>query len=159
MGLVQMGLTDRNCARRINSDRCETQALQAKPEYAIMHDWWISLVASAFGHIGYIDEPLVLYRQHGSNVIGAKDTGSLRYRLQLALDGESVKRSLAQTYHQAEAFLRVYGDMLSVEQNRLVESYARIPQMRSKLRRALAACKLGTLKHGFARMIAQLWFI
>lgn len=37
-----------------------------------MHDWWISLVASAFGKRAYIPQPLLDYRQHETNTIGAK---------------------------------------------------------------------------------------
>lgn len=36
-----------------------------------MHDWWVSLVASAFGKIIFVDETLNLYRQHENNTIGA----------------------------------------------------------------------------------------
>jgi glycosyltransferase involved in cell wall biosynthesis len=32
-------------------------------------DWWIALCAAERTEIGYIDEPLALYRQHGSNVL------------------------------------------------------------------------------------------
>jgi len=43
------------------------------PEEALMHDWWLALCAAVFGHIEYIDEPLVKYRQHGKNEVGAKN--------------------------------------------------------------------------------------
>ncbi len=42
------------------------------PDVALMHDWWLALCAAAFGHLGYLDEPLVKYRQHAGNEIGAK---------------------------------------------------------------------------------------
>ena len=41
------------------------------PGEAIMHDWWLALVASAFGKLAYSGEPTVRYRQHGANTIGA----------------------------------------------------------------------------------------
>ena len=47
------------------------QSLPIPPE-AIMHDWWLSLVASAQGARHYIDQPLIDYRQHAGNAIGAK---------------------------------------------------------------------------------------
>jgi len=37
------------------------------------HDLWIGLVASLYGEILCVDEPLVRYRQHANNVVGAKD--------------------------------------------------------------------------------------
>lgn len=40
------------------------------PENAIHHDWWIALIAAEKGRIGYVDLPLVLYRQHFDNAIG-----------------------------------------------------------------------------------------
>lgn len=39
---------------------------------ALMHDSWIALnVLNTNGVISYVDEPLILYRQHSKNVIGA----------------------------------------------------------------------------------------
>lgn len=43
------------------------------PRDAIMHDWWLALVASAFGRLSFIEKALVDYRQHGSNTLGAKE--------------------------------------------------------------------------------------
>lgn len=40
------------------------------PEYCIMHDWWMYLVATCFGQVFYDDIPYILYRQHGNNVMG-----------------------------------------------------------------------------------------
>lgn len=36
-----------------------------------MHDWWIAYMVSFFGEIVYLDEPLIKYRQHSNNTIGA----------------------------------------------------------------------------------------
>ncbi len=41
------------------------------PSQILMHDWWVALIASAAGKIGFIPTPMVLYRQHGGNVLGA----------------------------------------------------------------------------------------
>lgn len=41
------------------------------PNAAIMHDWWIALVAAAEGQITHIPDVTVLYRQHTANVLGA----------------------------------------------------------------------------------------
>lgn len=36
-----------------------------------MHDWWMSLIASAIGKVIFLDQQTILYRQHGNNSIGA----------------------------------------------------------------------------------------
>jgi glycosyltransferase involved in cell wall biosynthesis len=49
--------------------------LQGKqPEYLIMHDWWIYLVANCFGNVLFDNESNILYRQHGNNAVGAANT-------------------------------------------------------------------------------------
>jgi len=41
------------------------------PTGIALHDWWLAICAAACGRIGYIDQPLVQYRQHSRNQIGA----------------------------------------------------------------------------------------
>ena len=48
------------------------QAALPIPSCAVIHDWWIALCAAAMGQIRYLPDPTVLYRQHGSNVVGAQ---------------------------------------------------------------------------------------
>lgn len=43
------------------------------PEQALMHDWWLALVAAGQGKIIFIDRTLGAYRQHSDNVVGAFD--------------------------------------------------------------------------------------
>ncbi|HFI0501777.1 TPA: glycosyltransferase family 2 protein [Streptococcus suis] len=38
----------------------------------LMHDWYLALLATAFGKLVYIDQPTELYRQHAENVLGAR---------------------------------------------------------------------------------------
>ena len=38
----------------------------------LMHDWYLALIASALGHLVYLDYPTELYRQHDANVLGAR---------------------------------------------------------------------------------------
>ena len=42
------------------------------PETAVMHDWWLALIASMAGKIGYEPSRTVLYRQHDANVLGSE---------------------------------------------------------------------------------------
>ena len=45
------------------------------PSEALMHDWWLALVASRLGQICFLSEATVLYRQHDANVLGAQGLG------------------------------------------------------------------------------------
>ena len=42
-----------------------------------MHDVWVLSVAAVCGEISVIDEPLLYYRQHGDNEMGAKSESTL----------------------------------------------------------------------------------
>ncbi|HFM3342220.1 TPA: hypothetical protein ACG68J_005018, partial [Escherichia coli] len=35
-----------------------------------MHDWWFIMIASLYGTVDFIDEPLIDYRIHDGNVAG-----------------------------------------------------------------------------------------
>ena len=45
------------------------------PAEAMMHDWWLALVAAAVGHVDVLDRATVLYRQHEANQIGSRPEG------------------------------------------------------------------------------------
>ena len=135
--------------------------LVSEPEYMVMHDWWLALVAGAFGKIGTIYEPTMLYRQHGNNDVGAREMRSLKFiasEIIRSFHSNQVLCALGGTYRQAASFLEAYDGRLGEEQKHLLRTYAAIPEM-NKLKRILTVCKLGTLKHGFIRKAAQFLFI
>ena len=45
------------------------------PQEALVHDWWLALVASVFGCIRFHPSSAILYRQHSANVIGSQGLG------------------------------------------------------------------------------------
>jgi glycosyltransferase involved in cell wall biosynthesis len=52
------------------------------PVEASLHDSWIALVVAFHkGIITYIEEPLILYRQHATNIIGTRKIPLIRYHL------------------------------------------------------------------------------
>ena len=50
------------------------------PDEVLFHDWWLSLVAFRSGGIAYLDMPLVRYRIHADNTIGAGTTHFTSYQ-------------------------------------------------------------------------------
>ncbi|MCR4611262.1 MAG: glycosyltransferase family 2 protein [Lachnospiraceae bacterium] len=68
-----------------------------------MHDQWIMCVAAATGVVHVIDEPLIYYRQHTSNVMGAESESKKEKVLRNAKDvvtGEFARKK--RKFHQKE---------------------------------------------------------
>ena len=88
------------------------------PETAVMHDWWLALVASAFGKLVLIHQPLVEYRQHSSNTYGAREKSTIRSFSGLL---RKIRRTepdplMPQLAIQAKAFLKQFRSQLSMGQ-------------------------------------------
>lgn len=49
------------------------------PSKNIIHDQWIAVNISKFGHIKYLPYSSILYRQHASNVVGANNIGIIYF--------------------------------------------------------------------------------
>ncbi|GAB1232685.1 hypothetical protein UT4_11510 [Ferrigenium sp. UT4] len=67
------------CASLINRNLLELAC--PVPHEVLMHDWWLALLAAASGKIGFVPLPLVRYRQHGRNVLGAVSFGKRLWQL------------------------------------------------------------------------------
>lgn len=126
-------------------------------QYAIMHDWWFALVAAAFGYIDFVSGPTVLYRQHGNNEVGAKNTGSIRYNIGRLLNNKQSRSALEETYAQADCFLKVYGKMLTELQHEIIKEYCFIPEY-SKIKRLRIISRYDFWKSGFYRRCGQILF-
>lgn len=122
------------------------------PAEAIMHDWWLGLVAAAFGKVAYIEKPTILYRQHGANDTGAKRWG-LPYILRKLREGVvGLRTSVHRTQVQAKAFLNRFKEDLDPRLFDQVSKYAELGQM-GHLQRRLVAFKYGFFKVGLVRNI------
>ena len=75
------------------------------PPQALMHDWWIALVAAAVGKICYLPQKTMLYRQHGKNVAGAKKLFS-KYNLKRLLSIAELEKDLNKLMLQNCALIR-----------------------------------------------------
>jgi glycosyltransferase involved in cell wall biosynthesis len=65
------------CTMMINNKA--KQLVSPMPNHDILHDHWIAVNISKYGHSSYINEPLIKYRQHSSNVMGARSSGFLYF--------------------------------------------------------------------------------
>jgi len=113
-----------------------------------MHDWWVALIAAQIGRILFISEPLMKYRQHENNVVGAK------------LENKSVFSKIKQIHE----YIGYKQDHLTKQRNMAAE-LAQLPeitepgtrkflkelsviQKRNKLSRILFYCRNGIIADG-----------
>lgn len=129
------------------------------PQEAIMHDWWIAMVASAFGKIAYIDEPLMLYRQHGKNDIGAKKY-NFHYIWTTCLSkftSNHYQPKLDKYIKQSQAFLFLYGHELDDYQRAMLEEFSVFERL-SKYQKLRVLLKYKIWKNGFMRNLGLVFF-
>lgn len=113
----------------------------------IMHDWWCALVASYFGKIGYIDQSLILYRQHSDNSVGAKNVHSINYLLTKIDSLNKQKKAILETQNQIRTFINTYG----VTQKYII-NYSRLSS-NDKIKKIRFLIKNHIFKSGFIRNV------
>jgi len=146
------------CTMMINASLRQLALLPMEEEDMLMHDWWIALLAAGLGRIGFLPEQTILYRQHGGNVVGAKEVRSLRYMAGWTRRLAGNRQSLVNTQRQAAALERAAGALLSPGQRRMVQAYARIGQ-KGKLGRLLVVARYGIWLTGWKRRIGEILLI
>lgn len=92
-------------------------------ENIIMHDWWIALVAEAFGNVSFLDKKLILYRQHGDNSIGAGVNGGVIKKIFKKNVLKKQKNLIRITYFQTMQFYLSYKEILTSEYIRFLRDY------------------------------------
>ncbi len=124
-------------------------------ELVEMHDVWVLMTAALLGRVGVVDEPLVYYRQHGDNEMGAK-RDSMAVKLFKNISGflnGSIKGDKAAYYKNAKdlagAALLLEG--VPEEKRAVLKGFAELEKM-SKLQR-IAFLK----RNGFRRKKHSLW--
>lgn len=74
----------------------------------IMHDSWLAAVAARFGHVVYIGEATLDYRQHGDNSVGAKNTQSLQFIIEHLSNLKQSRMKFLMKKRQASVFANTY---------------------------------------------------
>jgi hypothetical protein len=123
------------------------------PSEAVMHDWWVALVASCVGRVEQLPGATLLYRQHPSNYTGAYRhprglSRVIRSAREALGNGDKLRESLRVSAAQAGALLERHGNRMSPETRRLVRAYAELPAQ-GALSRKVRLLRLGTLRHTF----------
>lgn len=130
--------------------------LKQLPEKARFHDWWVAMIAAAFGHIGYLPEATLYYRQHGGNMVGNQSFSSyVRNRISSI---KKQKEALHAIVSQAGEFYRIFHTELPAPQKKQVYILAQL-EKKNWFERRLLIVKYGYLKTGLLRNIGLLCLI
>ena len=110
----------------------------------LMHDWYLALLASAFGNLVFIDQPGELYRQHSDNVLGARTLSKrfkkwIRPHILFAVYWDLIKNSQKQARHLLQM-------PLSQSNRELIEAFVTIMD-KSMLERFRILRKYGLRKN------------
>lgn len=118
------------CSMLLNRRLFELIRVPLSTKAIVMHDWWIMLIAAAFGCIKYVERQLVYYRRHGSNASGELSIG--------VIDGLVSMRKILCSHKLAQLqclqFCVSYQDRMTNEQEALLRPYGMLNTM-SRLRR------------------------
>jgi glycosyltransferase involved in cell wall biosynthesis len=126
------------------------------PVHAKFHDWWIALIAAAFGRIGYLNQGTLLYRQHGENVVG--NLSFFSYLKDRVFSLKKQRESIRILERQAEEFLDLYGDMLSQDKLVVIRRFAGLSRMNFVGKR-WTILRYGYLKTGMIRNIGLMFLV
>ncbi len=120
------------------------------PQEALMHDWWLALVAACFGHIQHVNQATLLYRQHAGNDTGAKRYDLWYFLKRLARSRQKRVVVSKQTYQQAHRLLDHYYTQLAPAQRHLIQAYIELEHL-SYFKQKKQIIRNHFFKHGFLR--------
>lgn len=145
--LVQNNVT--GCAAAFNKRLLQLIKYKGMAD-ATMHDWYIGIVASAFGRSLYIDTCTVLYRQHSRNVIGAKRFNLLESLFKVvSFKNSEYFNNVEDSISQAETFLLNYSNNLNCKNKNKIETY--IDSFQGNILARIRLFFLGYRKNGWFR--------
>lgn len=137
-------------------NRALKELLISIPKASVMHDWWLGLLASCFGEISYIDRPLVLYRQHEGNQVGAQS--GMKQCAKNLKNKQSVRENYKKMFDQAEAFLTIYETKLSRQHKETLKHFLALPK-KNRVLKMYTIWKYRLFKSTPIRTIGQMFSI
>ena len=152
--LIQNNVT--GCTTLINKNLVDLIKFDIKD--IRMHDWYLALLASAFGKVIFVDKPTIKYRQHGNNVLGAKRIRGIKGIYNKLVKNNTIKEDLDKVFEQAYSFKVNHYDMLSEQNKDTLDNFCKIKKA-NKLNKIKIINKNKFYKQWKIRLIAEFIFI
>lgn len=141
------------CTMLVNRPLVNLMCRKINYSNVYMHDWWAILIASTMGLVRYVDKPLIDYRQHESNSVGATSYSLSLIPFWMKRLDEMVDYFEA-LMRQAGEFATCYSNELSNEQVALLTSFSSLSRM-SIIGRFRLVSKYGLWKNRFMLCIGE----
>ena len=106
--ILQNNIT--GCTVMINPALLVLAGKVERPQYTLMHDHFLAIIATVFGKAVFVEETTIYYRQHGHNSVGAANAKSIKYNIQRLKAGKrKFRRDMYDSAGQVAYFLKLYG--------------------------------------------------
>jgi glycosyltransferase involved in cell wall biosynthesis len=132
------------------------------PTEAIMHDYWVGMVASSLGQMDYLDKATISYRQHENNISGGADKFNLKYIIHRAnkfFNTDEYHEVLGRQIIQSKSFLLQYKSYLTEDKIEILEAMISLQSV-SFFKRISLMQKYQLYKQNTLRNIGLiLWFM
>ena len=131
-------------------------------EMLLMYDHYAAIVVAATGHIGFVDDPLIRYRQHSGNQVGAHAAGSKdEYKMRFDMGRDKFLKDMDLSYRQVGFILKRYGDLIKKtkgeEVYEMMREYSNLV-MAGKIEKLEFFQKYGVYKNGaIKKMVQMIW--
>lgn len=111
------------CAMAINRALAEKGGQCQNDAQAVMHDWWLAVVAARFGRVIYLNETTMFYRQHGANSVGAKNVRSFSHVAGMLAHLNELRQKIAAKKQQASLFSHTYSTELTPQDTAFLTAF------------------------------------
>lgn len=105
--------------------------LMGRPECMVWHDWWLYLVATAFGQLIYDEVPTVQYRRHGNTQTSfrVRSREGISQKMRAFIHVARRKRKV-HPFAQAACFGEIYQPLLDQRKLVLIEKIGKLRERR-----------------------------
>lgn len=100
-------------------------------EYAVtMHDNWMAMCAASFGKIITINKPLIYYRQHQDNSVGAYETYAIIHKINVLKHLKAYKEMIMKSFDKVALFEIKYRASLSIDDDKMCNMFVNLKKMK-----------------------------
>ena len=158
--LIQNTVT--GCTVMMNKAAVSLMKKAPQSEMILMYDHYAAVLVAATGHVAFIDEALIRYRQHSGNVVGAHAAGSsAEYKSRISKGRDRFLKDMDLSYRQTGYIVKRYEEEIKKARGEktveIMKEYSDLI-MADKLKKIEFFKKYDVYKHGSIKKAVQmLW--